>query len=348
MWTFLGWLALFVAVLLAAVIVVNPRREFTGTRFPALQLNTRRFKADLFDAKTRSNPPTGIIIGSSRSMNLQPAIFSSVTGERFFNFGVFNATIEDDLAVARYTLATDDSIRDFVVGIDPQSFASQIPPLAELNHNVRLSNALLGTVGSPVHSAILLGRAYRDALTVSYLADVVKSVRNASHPPEPAYAFSPEGVLLYPKADRERRAGSYDFGQHFNGCIAEQREAFANYDSLGVAKRAMLDSLIHEANARNVRVVLWLPPFNPAFADSIHADHVMSASYQRVIGYLQTLANPPMVTVADENDASRLPSPTGWYDCVHYDSTNAVVIANSLATAVRSANNDNAGLAAAR
>jgi hypothetical protein len=234
------------------------------------------------------------------------------------------------------------------VGIDPQSFDAHIGPLAELTHNARLSTALNGSVDSPVRNAIVVARAYRDALTVSYLADVVKSVRNAAHPPESAYSFSSEGILQYPKADRERKAGSYDWQQHFSACATVQQDEFATYDSLGASKRAMLDSLITEATAKGVRVVLWTPPFNPALADSVRDKPTSSANYERVIAYLNSLARPPLVTIADENDTSTLPSQTGWYDCMHFDGTNAVAIAHSLATAVRDANTGSTETVAAR
>ncbi len=348
LWAFLGWIGLFTGVLLSALAVVNPRREFSGTRFPALQLNTRQLKGDLFDSALAHEPPAGVIIGSSRSMNLPTDEFTSVTGERFFNFGVFNATIEDDLAVARYVLAKAPNVRNLVVGIDPQSFDAHMGPLPELTHNARLSTALSGSVDSPLRGAIVVARAYRDALTVSYLADVVRSLRNAAHPPEPAYSFNAEGILQYPKADRERRAGTYDWQQHYADCAAVQQGEFATYDSLGASKRAMLDSLISEATTRGVHIVLWIPPFNPALADSVRDKPASSANYQRVVSYLRSSARRPLVTMADENETSNLPSQTGWYDCMHFDGTNAVAIAHSLATAVRDANTGSTETVAAR
>lgn len=348
LWAFLGWVGLFVGILFVALTVVNPRREFAGTRFTALQLNTRQLKGDLFDSALVRDPPTGVIIGSSRSMNLPVDEFSSVTGERFFNFGVFNATIEDDLAVARYVLAKAPGVRNFVIGIDPQSFDAHLGPLAELTHNARLSTALQGRVDSPIQRAIVVARTYRDALTVSHLADVVKSVRNSAHPPEAAYSFSTQGILQYPKADRARKLGAYDWNQHFADCAAVQRTEFATYDSLAASKRAMLDSLITEATSRGVRVVLWTPPFNPALAREMHGEPASSANYQRAVSYIASLARPPLVTIADENDTSDLPSATGWYDCMHFDATNAVAIAHSLATAVRDANTGRTERVAAR
>ena len=348
LWAFLGWIGLFAGVLLTALAVVNPRREFSGTRFPALQLDTRQLKGDLFDSSLAHEPPSGVIIGSSRSMNLPTDEFTSVTGERFFNFGVFNATIEDDLAIARYVLAKAPNVRNLVVGIDPQSFDAHIGPLPELTHNARLSTALNGSVDSPLKRAIVVARAYRDALTVAYLADVIESVRNAAHPPEPAYSFSAEGILQYPKADRERRAGTYNWQQHYAGCAAVQQSEFANYDSLATSKRAMLDSLISEATARGVHIVLWIPPFNPALADSLRGKPAISANYERVVSYLRSRARPPLVTMADEDGTANLPNPTGWYDCMHFDSTNAVAVAHSLATAVRDAGTGNTETVAAR
>ena len=299
---FLGWSALMTGLLLLAITVVNQRSEFFGTRFPALVLNTRRLKADLFDASIRQSPPTGIIIGSSRSMNLPSGMFTSITGERFFNFGVFNATIEDDLAVERYVLRNDPHVRDLVVGVDPQSFDGNIPPLPELNHNARLQAALNRTLGNPISKVLLTLRPYLDAPTVSYLADVVKSARNAAHPPESVYAFDADGILAYPKADRERVNGSYDWPEHFRNCSANAEGEYAIYDSLATYKRAKLESLIAEATAKGIHVILWVPPLHPKLDTAVHAKPVESANYDRVIRYMRSLARPTMVSFVDDID----------------------------------------------
>ncbi|MEO7041965.1 MAG: hypothetical protein ABI035_06880 [Gemmatimonadaceae bacterium] len=335
LWAFLGSTSLLFGVLIAAITVVNPLQEFSGTRFPARLLNTRQMKGDRFDSVSAHNGLAGVIIGSSRSMNLPPSVFSQVTGERFFNFGVFNAAIDDDLAVARYIVATRPDVRDFVVGIDPQSFDPTMNPPIELAHNVRLSTALNGHLGSLWHDVIIKVEAYRDALTVSYLADVAKSARNYSHPPEPVYSFDSVGVLQYPKADGERKAGTYSFKEHFDNCAALQSTVYRNYDSLGVAKRAMLDSLISEATARGIHVVLWTPPFNPALTAILQKDSPAYANYQRSLSYIKSLARPPMVTTVDNSLTSSLPNPDGWYDCMHFDSSNAPTVAHALAEAVR-------------
>lgn len=335
LWSFLGATALIFGALLAAITVINPLREFSGTRFPARQLNTRQMKGDLFDSVSAQQGPTGVIIGSSRSMNLPPGDFSSITGERFFNFGVFNAAIDDDLAVARYILATRHDIRDFVVGIDPQSFDPNMNPPIELAHNVRLSTARSGNLGSRWHNAVVNGEAYRDALTVSYLVDVFKSAQSYANPPEPVYSFDSVAVLQYPKADGERKAGTYSFKDHFANCAATQSTEFRNYDSLGVAKRAMLDSLISEATARGIHVVLWTPPFNPALTAILEKDSAAYTNYQRSLAYMQSLARPPMVTTVANSITSKLPNPDGWYDCMHFDWSNAPTVAHALAEAVR-------------
>jgi hypothetical protein len=336
--TFLAWLGVLIGVLLVAITIVNPRREFFGTAFPALNPNSRKVKTDFFDAELEKSPPVGIIIGSSRSMKLTPKLFSSITGESFFNFAVFSASIEDDLAIARYVLSTDGKVRDLVIGVDPESFDSQVAPLAELGYNARLAGALRGVPATRWDKVRTVAREYRDALTFAYVVDVARSVLNSVHPPEAINKFLPDGVVEYPKFDRERAAGRYPFSMHYEECADHQRRAFANYDSLGAGKRAMLDSLIAEATARGVRVVLWMPPLNPAFATQMRESPIFRERYGRVTTYLSSLHHPPSVTVVDENDSTSLPNPNGWYDCVHYDRSNANAISIALANAVRTAN----------
>ena len=55
----------------------------------------REAKLRLFEQFARYAPPTGLVLGSSRSIKLKPSDLKKVFGGRFFNFAVTSSTVED-------------------------------------------------------------------------------------------------------------------------------------------------------------------------------------------------------------------------------------------------------------
>src|SRR5689334_19640877 len=99
---FLAALAALSGIYLTAAVIINPYGDFNSSRFPVALLGDRYAKMHLFENFKANGPIDGVILGSSRTMKLDPAAFQRAYRLRFFNFGVTNAKAEDFLALQRW------------------------------------------------------------------------------------------------------------------------------------------------------------------------------------------------------------------------------------------------------
>ena len=94
-----GTLFLFFA---GAAHFVDPRGDFGGRRFLQVTMDSRMEKMRLFEAYAASGKVGGLILGSSRSMKIDPKELERRLSARFFNFSVDSARAEDYLAIYRW------------------------------------------------------------------------------------------------------------------------------------------------------------------------------------------------------------------------------------------------------
>jgi hypothetical protein len=95
----------------ALITFINPHREFYGERFPEITPNSRGRKLKLFETYNAQAPVTGLVLGSSRTMKIDPSYLDRWTGERFFNFGVLAGGTDDDLAIYHFVKRKGTNIR---------------------------------------------------------------------------------------------------------------------------------------------------------------------------------------------------------------------------------------------
>src|SRR6185369_17883018 len=114
---FLATTAALTLACYAAIRVVDPYGEFHSGRFPTVVLDSRRQKLVLFK---QYNPRavTGLIMGSSRSMLLEPRAVDAEFGTRSFNFAVENGHTEDFLAIYRWAVQQGAQPKLIIIGLD--------------------------------------------------------------------------------------------------------------------------------------------------------------------------------------------------------------------------------------
>ena len=105
---------------------------------PTVTLDARRQKMDLFRAYQAQEPVQGLILGSSRTMKLDPQVFGEATGQRFFNFTVDAARAEDYLAVYRKLSADPDYALGWELALEDSVTAPAYDCLLDLNFAVPL------------------------------------------------------------------------------------------------------------------------------------------------------------------------------------------------------------------
>lgn len=328
-WFLLSLLAV-VLTLLAVLAWINPRGELVGHTFPPGSLDVRRDKQALFAAFTREAPVTGLVLGSSRSMTIPPAVLDSATGLRFFNFAVHEGTIEDALATWRWIAPNATNLRVVVVGLDPWSLHTY-PRSRQLDRNWNLvSNIDPSEQGQFAHLRFTI-RFIKETLTVSYLADAARSVSLKINPRVPIQILHTDGGMHYERWDGQRSAGTFDNREVIAACRQRFQEDASGQARISGHRVAMLDSLVREARAAGVNVVLWVTPDNPILADIVRtstASGVLAALSDSLLSAYER--DDHVAVLRPAPGSSLVPYADDWYDCSHFGKANSAAVAISL------------------
>jgi hypothetical protein len=329
---FLRWFllsaALGIALLLALFMVVNPRGEFPGARFPQPQPNFRAIKLATLDQYALAHHADGVILGSSRAAKLDPEDLRRRYGLEFFNMSVLGADAEDYLATWRLFVRREGVPRMLLIGLDVDAFAKGGRSV-QFSHNLTFLSAFNGTTPTPIKRVRHTARVMMEAVNLDYLHDVGLGLWGAVRRPEQKFGFRPDGVLMYPRSDRLRAAGELDLPRVVTACVANFMDKSLAVDP---ARFAALKRVLQEARAGHTRVIIWLTPFHPELAaalaqDSLHRN--LLASFRELAHGLESQYGVEVHDLSNMNSFDG--DPADWYDCVHFGRENARRIEAALA-----------------
>ncbi|BDP43388.1 hypothetical protein DAETH_33570 (plasmid) [Deinococcus aetherius] len=330
----LGWLAVFVIALGGLLWYVDPHGQFGGGRFPTVTLDARRQKMDFFRAYQRQAPVQGLILGSSRSMKLDPEVFSEKTGLRFFNFTVDAAKAEDYLAIYRWAKAQGAPIRRVMLGLDVEALHND----DQFFPNFRTNAELRGMLNRDQGGAALVGLSanasrVKDMFTVDFLRDTFKVVaaRARSENRVPFMQFTANGYLHYPGREQQRAAGTFDLTREVNACLPGYLTTYGGMRSLSPRRWGYLETLVREVQSDGGQVEIWISPLHPATTRLLASQTRYTRLLAETRAALQDLGRRTGVTVRDYASPERFGSNAqDWYDCAHIDNRGAELLSSRL------------------
>jgi len=316
---FLGWLAFFVGAYWLVYSIIDPRRDFFGRWFPAVVTKIRQGKLDAFDRYNQQQPVTGILLGSSRSAVLEPAVLDKAIGGRFFNSAVFAGQAEDYLAFYRVYRTKSPALKHVVVGIDPLALDPRDDRTADFAANFTLVSHLEQTQGSPVAATLHWLGLYKRTLRTEAVAEMIRSVRGLFNKTRDSVEVAPDGHVRYLERERRIKEGSYDHAASIRELVGFAMDQYRGIDKLAPERMKYLETLIEEVRRDGRTITLWIAPLHPDVMAAFRADPVVEANYRRSIGYLLGLRERFGVRVDDLTDISLYGGdPARWYDAIHY------------------------------
>jgi len=334
---FLVALAIASGMLVLAGRVVDPRGDFGDGVCPQVTMDSRRDKMRLFRAYAGSGGVGGLILGSSRSMKLDPKELESRLGVRFFNASVDSARTEDLLAIYRWVRHQGVSVRYLVVGLDVEALHDAEASDPRLEGNGELLAALAGDV----HSAGPLARLadatvpYKAMFTASYVEDLARSVARClrrSSGKRPLTEFERDGYLRYVKLEAERTAGTFDVDRRITDSLGEYVTRFRDMRALSPRRAQDLETLIREARGDGATVKVWLTTLHPRTAQYLGEKTAYTELLARARSYLVHLGDTYGIDTYDDSSPERYGGTlTDWYDGAHIDEKNAARVAAQLA-----------------
>jgi hypothetical protein len=260
--SFAGTLALLVIALCAAVTATDPSRYFFGSPVPQIWPNTPRVKVELFRRYSMGGKVTGLLLGSSRCALLRPEQADRITGLRFFNASVYDASTDHYLAIYRlFRKIQAAPPKMLIVGLDTSLLSSGAKISEDLPANYALISQLDGGITLPWHFAKLYARYLRAQTFI----DLWTSVKNWRSPKPPLEVFSPDGHI-------EGRNAPDPAKHHPQDALNNMEPILANYRAFTAVSQARVErlrALLREASADNARILLWLTPVHPALRAAI-------------------------------------------------------------------------------
>lgn len=312
-------------IFLATAALVNPRGVFPWQAFPQPLPNYRARKLAVLAAT--AGDFGGIVLGSSRSMKLDPSVLEARSGLRYFNLSVLGADPEDYPAAWEYYLQRHALPRALVIGVDLNGFADG-EASANFRRNPALIAALDGRARRPMERARDILREIKSELTVDFIKDMVASVRQALSPKPESFQFRGDGVLVYNRFDKAIAAGTYDRVARIADCSDQYLKELA---APNPARLRLVERVIRDASTKGVRVTVFITPHHPTLMSRIDTDSLFRRYLTDLTGVVRSWQGAYAVEV---RDLSRIESFGGdsadWYDCTHFGAANAARVVDAL------------------
>jgi len=328
-------LALAALALLYAFVVqtVDPRGDFNRRPTAGVILDAQAEKVKSFAAYAARGPVDGLILGSSRSMKIDPQALQAETGLRFFNFAIEGARAEDYLALYRWVRAQGARPRVILIGLDIEALHSDNRP----ESRQPLPGTAPANTGDPSERFSRWLARERKIFGASYLGDAIRAVAFLPWSSRlPYYAFGPDGYLRYPQFEAQRARGTFNLDRRIADCLTLYLERFQDMTGLSPGRRAAFEELVRETRSDNARVVIWLTTLHPRTVDYLARRTRYAELLAQVGAYAAGLACEPTVRVLDLSSGERYgATASGWYDCGHIDEDNAARVTALLAAAIR-------------
>ncbi|MBH5319410.1 hypothetical protein I6N90_16560 [Paenibacillus sp. GSMTC-2017] len=158
---------IFTAFLILSIATINYLVDPYGIyHFSSKHYNAQKIAfRDLFQFKTfhiKKHQPEAIILGTSRSMRLQPSVIESLTGESTYNLGIYGSVPYIYYKYLEYTLKVNDNLKSVYIGLDYETFNESYP--INSSYNEKRLNTTFYT--NDLFSTLLSEKALKDSYKV--------------------------------------------------------------------------------------------------------------------------------------------------------------------------------------
>ncbi|MBI3635201.1 MAG: hypothetical protein HY216_03140 [Candidatus Rokubacteria bacterium] len=282
--------------------------------------DVRGDKLGLFRTFASENSVQGVVLGTSRSMKIDPRILEDTSGARFFNFSVGNARAEDYLAIYRWVRAQRIALRMVILGLDVEAFHDDDIPDTTLEFNRELRTALGEWATSSLRAFALRVRMYKRSMGTTAFRDAVRAIVivRVAHDSRAPQRIWPDGRL----EQFERKPTS------LRVCNDGMQRRYAKMTKLSPRRLARLDMLISEAIGDGAAVKVWLTPLDPVTRDHLNERTLYRELSAALRAHLANLARSVPIELFDYEDPRVFNGdPAVWDDCSHVNEADAARIA---------------------
>lgn len=237
--------------------LVNPEGIYSTHLLPPVTLNTRPGKAKLL---AEMDPkPEALILGSSRSMKIDPADVERRTGLRAFNASVNAAFAEDYYVMLRYAVETAGMQPKLVIiGADVENFHDHSPPNDYLLHANSLGRFLnANQADSAWHRFTTLFTVLETKLSILSIQEAITGEARGEG------TFEANGYLKNDFWKALKEQGKLDVKSRFEQRAAQYQTRYASYVAPSKERLDYFTKLLAYCRERHIPVIVFLTPMHP-------------------------------------------------------------------------------------
>jgi hypothetical protein len=305
-------------------VVVNPLGYYPTKWFEPLAWSSRSEKVKLM----RAAPSPGVLIlGSSRTMKLDPDEIRRLSSGTPFNAAVDSARAEDLYALTRFALEELGwQPKEIIIGVDLEAFHDHIQPDNRLIANADLRRFL--PLEIQWEAAIT---AAEGLISETQLRSSIRSLSRSMRGGRKTKAtFAADGHLRYDEWEEQIQAGS--FTPDIEASLAEYERRFDGFRGLDPRRMQLFEELLRLAESRNIRVRAFITPLHPQLIERLRKTRDFDRLHGLVVAYLEELrAAHPMLIAADFTDVTEFSGDPGlFFDGAHLRDENTILLVQKL------------------
>ena len=319
MWLLIGAVGLL-GVVFAFNVVVDPYGTVGTGLLPVGVPEDPSIKVGLMNRL--HTPPQVIVLGSSRSMKIQPQYIQQKTGLTGFNAGVRSGTPIDAWAMVNYAHDRFPTVtKHYLWMLDVEAFADgtvksnlfQVDALgryfpASMRNSDRLSSFTDLLSWQATKDSFKVVRAWAEHGTALTAKELKKQRKTGE--------FSPDGYRRYDFNDAALASGR-TLADRLGGTTREYRTIFARYHELSPVQKDYFEKTLAAMNRWHEQPTIVIPPEQPRML-AVLEPLGWDARHRDLLAYLASLRDRYRFTVIDMSHVSSFGgSPDGFFDGVH-------------------------------
>ncbi len=245
---------------------VDPYGQYGTGCFPVTVQASRTQKIELLEGL--SEAPTGLILGSSRVLKIEPSYLNTKTGLSFFNAGVNHGRPMDFLAIIRWYQQRWGTFPKMVVlGIDSACLHEAVPLDARITTERKLANVVPEFISlrDSMDRYFELTSLKQSKASLSSIFAFVRS----SKPTEPIEFYSKDGLIFYRQREEQIRDGTYDFEASLNYNEREFEHIYKLFSQFSTAEILRLVKAVALLRQHNTQVYAFVTPFHPRMTSTL-------------------------------------------------------------------------------
>ncbi|MFA8439726.1 DUF1574 family protein [Pueribacillus sp. YX66] len=286
-----AWKKIFTTVIAISLVItsgimtlnyiVNPHGKYNSNVLPSLVWTGRSDKASLLH-KLNEDPEI-LILGSSRSMKIDPEFIEEKTGLSSFNAAVNSANAEDYYTMLRYSLDTlERKPNTIFLGIDVEAFHNNTPIDERLLFNKALSKYLNAQDRISFIDMLTSLLSYEET-TSSFVSLYYKL---SAYPDRSTY-YDDNGFLHYIQKSGTVTDENYD--SKIEDYIERYRARYDGYTQLSDKRKDYFEKFLALAEEENIQVIAFITTLH----DDIIRDLKKTRNYddikQKLVNYLNKM-----------------------------------------------------------